>query len=165
VLKNYIPYQSLIFWHMKGLTLIEILIVIAILFTLAALGAGALPLFQRTVDLNASLEDGMSALLRARSKTLAGEDGLQYGVHLSSDRVVLFEGGTYSSSDPKNEETVLPATVEISSITLNGDGAEVIFQKLTGETNQYGTVTFRLTSDFSKTRTLTILETGVVSVE
>ena len=148
---------------MKGLSLLEIIIVIGILALLAALGTGSLLQFSKTTDLNSSVEGSVSLLLEARSKTLSSQEESQYGVHFESDKIVLFKGAAYSSSDPLNEETVLPLPIETASISLNGGGSDVIFKRLTGETDQYGTVTFRLKSDTSRTRILIILATGVVS--
>jgi len=149
----------------KGLSLLEILIVIGILILLAGLGAGSLPLFKKTTDLNSSVENGVSLLLQARSKTLSSQEESQYGVRFESGRMTLFRGHVFSSGDPQNQESILPSSVEISDVLLNGGGSDVVFERLTGETIQYGTITFRLTSDTLKTRVITIGSTGVVSVE
>lgn len=148
---------------MKGFSLLEIIIVIGILILLAALGTGSLLQFSKTTDLNSSVEAGVSLLLEARAKTLSSQEESQYGVHFESGKIVLFKGAAYSSSDPLNEETALPSSVETASISLNGGGSDVIFKKLTGETDQYGTITFRLKSNTASVRMLSILATGVVS--
>ena len=148
---------------MKGFSLLEIIVVIGILVLLAALGTGSLLQFSKTTDLNSSVEGSVSSLLEARSKTLSSQEESQYGVHFESDKIVLFRGAVYFSGDPLNEEAALPSSVETASISLNGGGSDVIFKKLTGETDQYGTVTFRLKSDISKTRVITVGSTGVVS--
>jgi len=150
---------------MKGLTIIEILIVIAILVLLAALGAGALPDFGKNVELNDAALRSTSLLDQARVQTLSSKDATQYGVHFEADKMVLFRGSSFSSTDSSNEEHLLPRGVLISQISLNGGGSDVVFKRLIGETNEYGTITFRIKLDVQKIRTVQIEKTGVVSVE
>lgn len=148
--------------YRRGFTLLEILIGISILIILATILWGGLIRFQRSLQLAGSLEDGISLLVEARTRTLSslGED--QYGVHFQNDRVVLFKGVTYTAGNPDNVEGVLPRSVEISSVSLNGGGADVIFKRLTGTTDQYGDITYHLLADTSQTRTVSIVSTGLV---
>ena len=150
---------------MRGFTLIEILIVISIFAALAVIGITSLSSFRDTVELNALTEDSASLLIDARSRTLSSKEQSQYGVHFESDKMILFQGASFSSSDPLNEETAIPSSVEIVDILLTGGGVDIIFERLTGETMQNGTITVRLKSDISRTRTITIISTGVVRIE
>ena len=120
--------------------------------------------FRKTSILTSSVELVASSLLGARTKTLSSEGGYQYGVHFESDRVVLFRGASYVAGDPNNLVTVLPVEVEVSSIALLGGGADLVFARLTGVTSQYGSVTVRVKSDVARTRTISILATGIVDV-
>ena len=54
--------------------------------------------------------------------------------------------------------------VTIFSISLSGGGADVVFERLTGELDKSVTITITLVSDTSKTRVITIQLTGVVEV-
>jgi len=47
---------------------------------------------------------------------------------------------------------------------LAGGGSEVVFDRLTGETNQFGKVSLRLKSDLSKTRTAGIKSSGQITL-
>lgn len=147
-----------------GITLIEILIIIAVALTILTLTTNGLITFKRTSLLNAAGETVVSVLFDARAKTLSSRDASVYGVHLASDRVISFKGAIYTSGDPANEETMLPAEMEISSFSLSGGGADLVFDRLTGATSRYGTVTLRLKSD-GRTRTISILQTGVISIQ
>ena len=151
--------------YTKGFSLLEILVVIGILVLIVALGFSPLPLFKKTSDLNSSVEDGVSFLLEARAKTLSSQGEMQYGAHFESGKTVFFEGAGYSSGSPSNKQIIHPSSVETSSILLNGGGSEVVFKRLTGETDNNGTITFRVKSDTSRTRVITIEKTGVVSVD
>ena len=144
----------------KGLTLTELLVVVSILFLLGAIAFSVLSGFRRTSILNAAVEDGISLLYQARSRTLSSQSALQHGVHFESGRMVLFRGATYSSGESTNEIVLLPNGVEISTITLNGGGVDVIFLRLTGATNNFGSTTFRSKYDTSITKTINIQASG-----
>ena len=145
-----------------GFTLIEVLIGIAVLIILGAITWGGLTRFQRSLQLTGAVEDGVSLLADARTGTLSSLGKEQYGVHFQSDRVVLFRGVIYIVGDPDNREGALPRGVEISAISLAGGGSDVIFERLTGATDQYGSITYRLLADTSQMRTISILATGLV---
>tara|TARA_Y100000031_G_scaffold111703_1_gene123183 strand:+ start:14290 stop:14823 length:534 start_codon:yes stop_codon:yes gene_type:complete len=149
----------------RGLTLIEIIIAISILLVISTLGLNAFTSFKKATDITSSSDTVLSQLIQARSKTLSAEYGEQYGVHFEVDRATFFKGATYSPSDLDNQELILPVTVEISSISLSGSGSDVLFKKLTGETDNDGTITMNLKSDTSKTRTIVIRETGLAFVQ
>jgi len=146
----------------RGVTLLELLIGISVIIILAALGIGAFSNFRENSNLNSAPESGGALLAEARSKTLSSEDDSQYGVHFETNEMTFFKGASYSASDPDNDTVVLPRGIEMSAISLNGGGVDVLFERLTGKTDQYGTITFRIISDTSKTRTITILNSGSI---
>ncbi len=148
-----------------GFTLIEIIIAISILLIVSTLGFNVFTSFKKTTDIASSSDMVLSQLTQARLKTLSAEYGEQYGVHFETDRTTFFKGAMYSVSDLDNQALVLPATVEISSISLSGGGSDVLFKKLTGETDNDGTVIIRLKSGTSKTRTFTIRKTGLAFIQ
>jgi len=94
---------------------------------------------------------------------LSAKDSYAYGTHFEFSRIVLFRGATYSSSDTNNKTVLIDGAVEISNISLAGGGQNALFQRLTGKTSQSGTITIRLKSDNSKTKTITIEASGVAS--
>lgn len=147
---------------MKGYTLIEISIAIAIIVLIAGLALMGLRIYKVSSELAGATEEGISFLETARTQTLASQNASQYGVHFETQRIVFFAGAIFNSADPANGEQVLPSSVEISLISLTGGGSDVIFQRLTGVTSQYGTVTLRLKNDVSKTRVITIEQSGAV---
>lgn len=147
----------------KGFTLLELLIVVAVLAVLSAIVFSSFSAFRNSKVLDTAVEDVLTALSQARGDTLASKDGLQYGVHLQADKAVIYQGATYSSSDPNNQNVVLDGALEITSITLTGGGQNVLFDRLTGKTSQNGTFVIRVTNDTAKTRTITVNGTGVAS--
>ena len=149
----------------KGLTLIEIIIAIGILVLVSTIGTGAFSSFKKGNDLSSAADIAMTYLIQARSKTLSAEGAQQYGVHFETDKIVFYSGATYIPDDPLNQELTLPKTVEISSITFNGGGSEVLFKKLSGETDNDGVVVARIKSDVSKIKTIAIRKTGLAVLE
>ncbi|MBI2109065.1 MAG: prepilin-type N-terminal cleavage/methylation domain-containing protein [Parcubacteria group bacterium] len=164
--KNKILYlTSYILNPQRGLTLIEIIISIGILVVIGTIGTGAFSSFKKSSDLVSAADIVVNNLIQARSKTLSAEEAKQYGVHFETDKIVFYSGTTYIAGASDNKETTLPKTIEISSVALNGGGADTLFKKLTGETDNDGVVTVRLKSDTSKTKTIHIRPVGLTTVE
>ena len=148
----------------KGFSLIEIVIVIAIFVVLFALTLTAFSRFNSNQALNRSVSEVTSVLNEARALTLASFDNTVYGVHLLSDSTTLFKGQTFSPSDPDNKITTISSKVSISNIVLSGGGNDIIFQRLTGKTDQDGTMTLSLVSDSSKSKTITVEVSGIIEI-
>lgn len=124
-----------------GFTFIELLIVLGIMGIVALV---ALPFFSDTIsrnDLQTASWQLANDLRRARSAAMASQSNSAWSVHVQSDRHVLFVGTTYNASDPNNLITLLPSTIAISSIALNGGGSDVRFSKIKGQTSDFGTIT------------------------
>ena len=149
----------------EGLTLVEIICAISILFVVATIGFATLSSFKKTADLSSAADSVLTYLVQARSKTLSAENGAQYGVHIEQNKIVFYSGALYMASIPDNQEILLPETVEIFSIALNGGGDEALFKKLTGETDNDGVIVMRLKSNTSKTKTITIRKVGLAFVQ
>lgn len=147
---------------MNGYTLIEILIATAIIVLIAGLALAGLKTYKTSSELVGAAEDGISYLEDARAKTLASRNASQYGVHFEENRIVFFKGTIFVAADSNNIIQTFPASIEISSISLNSGGSEVIFERLTGATNNYGAITVRLKNDLQKTRIITIEQSGAV---
>lgn len=149
----------------RGVSLLEILVVIAIFSVIAVVGIAAFSSYRQRIDISSVSENTASYVSEARAKTLSSKNEMQYGVHFETGKVVLFSGATYNSADSTNVVYTLPSTVEISSIALAGAAVDLVFQRLTGETLEYGTVEFRLTRDTSVTRTLSVSAQGAVAIQ
>jgi len=152
-------------YRMKGFTLVEILIVLAIaviLFTIILTGFANL---RESSDLTLAVDEAISFLQEARAKTLSSEGASVYGVHFETSQFVLFAGDTYDLSASSNKIRALPSTIEISIIDLEGVGDDALFKRLTGETDNDGTIKFRQTSNPSTLKTIEVLPTGLSYVQ
>jgi len=152
-----------------GATFIELLVAIAILIILAATSVSVLHFFQKSSDLNNSVDQIINVLRFAQNRTLASEGPDQYGVYfndtVSPHRYILFKGSNYSSRDTSFNDEIhtLPDTIEMNNIDLNG-GKEVVFIRITGLTNRAGNISVRLKTDLTQSKTIYIESSGQVGL-
>jgi len=146
----------------KGLTLVEVIIVISILIVVTS---GAMRLF-RSFDeaeaLNREFANTISLLEKARQETLFSKDSSKYGVRFNTDEMILFKGEFYATSSTDNIIVKLHPKVLISDINLPNGTTSVSFKRLSGETSQSGTITLQSLLDASNIKVITIEKTGIV---
>ena len=150
----------------RGFTLIEILIVVGITILFLGLSIPQLRSFQQVSHLQGTGKEVVAALRLAKSRTLASEGALQYGVYFDAistpSQYTLFQGSSYATRDTaKDEIAVLQKTIEISAISLGG-GNEVVFERVTGSPSAAGTITFRQVADSSRTKVVSVLASGTI---
>ncbi len=144
-----------------GFTLLEILMVIAIMGILITIIISSFSILNKSQALEKSVRQGASIVSQARSLTLSSKEDSNYGVHFESSTLTLFKGSTYSALDGSNITTSLNNLVLITNIALTGGGSDVVFERLNGSINTPGTITYTLGS---KTKSLTISGTGLIEV-
>ena len=148
-----------------GFTILEILITISVLLIIISIVISPFSSFRNRSILNAEVENVITLLSEARSKTLASLDDSEYGVHFEANRMVFFKGNSFTEPDPDNKEIIFDQTVYISSISLTGVGADVIFNRLIGKTDEDGTITIALTSDPTTNNVIHIYSTGSMEIK
>ncbi|MSU55100.1 MAG: prepilin-type N-terminal cleavage/methylation domain-containing protein [Candidatus Taylorbacteria bacterium] len=145
----------------SGFTVVELLVVLAVAGIIMVVSVGA---FSKAPGLEA-LDKGtavvLSSLERARNQTLSAKNASVYGVHFETQKVVMFRDSAYSSASTTNVVENLNPSIKISAINLSGGASEVVFERLTGETQKNGTVVISLVSNLALTRTITIFKTGL----
>ena len=146
----------------RGVTLLEILIVIGILVVVTTLLIAAFGSFKKQKPLDGGVALLVAMLTDARSRTLASQNDSVWGVHIEVNRFVLFRGSVYTSGAADNEAASLPPEVEVSATSLSGGGSDVVFARLTGTTSKSGSVTLILTNA-STTEVVIIAPSGVAS--
>jgi type II secretory pathway pseudopilin PulG len=149
---------------MKSFTLIEILIVIGILIILITIFFPTFRSFRTESNLNNSVEQIINTLRLVQGKTLASDGASQWGIYFSTSTIphqyTLFQGADYASRIASSDEIYnLPESVEIYDINLAA-GAEVVFDRLIGSTDQFGDLSLRLKTDPTKNQTIYIENSG-----
>lgn len=143
-----------------GYTIIELLLAVSILTLVSTIILVPLGKFRDRQLVEIGAENIMSLVAQARTDTLSSLDDSEYGIHFESSRMVYFKGAIFIEPDVDNIEVEFDSRVEVSDISLNGGGSDVIFNRLTGETDEFGILTLEVLRDASTTQTVTIYGTG-----
>ncbi len=146
-----------------GIMLMELLIGVLIIIILSGVVAVSFSSYSREQALENSAGNVEALFSEARSRTMNGDGGLSYGVHLESTQVVLFSGDTYADGAPGNKVVSLDPSVEIDSISLSGDGSDVMFDPVTGNTEEDGTFVIQKIATTVGAQLLTVTHAGQIS--
>lgn len=150
----------------KGISLIELLVVVVIISIMVAIIIPSLSTFRNQQALKNTTEDVISLINKARQDTLSSLNSTNYGVHFESTRAVYFSGPTFTEPNSNNKERKFNSLVKIPTsggINLNGGGSNIIFTRLTGDTSNYGTIVIQLSSNVAQNKIITINKTGTTS--
>ena len=101
-----------------GLSIIETLVVMAILLLLAGMLAGMLGRFNAVQQLRVGTNSAVSLFERARNLSLSNDGGIPHGVHVGSTTLTLFEGSAYNESDVNNQIQSLMGSLVVAEVTL-----------------------------------------------
>jgi len=147
------------FYQVKdsGFTFTEVLLVIGILGIIVGLAIPFYQSFQVSSQLDNTTQEIVQTLRRAQAKAMASESFSAFGVHLESQKFVLFKGDSYNPADPFNESVDLTGVLSISS----GAGPDIVFSAVKGTTTDTGSITVGTSS--GQSRIITINELGVIN--
>ena len=144
-----------------GFSLVELLVGAGIIVSIAAMTTYGLNAYRSKQALDNADTSLVSILQEARSRTLAGINAQQYGVHLSAGKAELFSGSYYVAPSVVTSVS-FDQGVTLSTISLSSGLSDIVFTRGTGETPSYGTLI--LTNASGKgTKTVTVSESGLVS--
>ncbi|HCM36673.1 MAG TPA: hypothetical protein DIS53_01935 [Candidatus Wildermuthbacteria bacterium] len=151
----------------KGLTLVEILVVFAIFGLLLGSSVVGLTVLRGGADLEAEAR-GLSRVLElARNRTIASEGAARYGVYVDTSvaphRYVLFQGDDYLSR-VSEEVYQLRDTIEFGAVSFGG-GQEVVFNRIQGTTGNPGSAILRGKADPANARTVYVGSSGAVEID
>lgn len=123
----------------RGFSLLELLIVIALIAIIGTIGASFYINYGKTVEINSLSQTMIFDLKSAQSKAMTGEGELKYGIHFvngASDYYEIFSTPTDYSDGAK-------ATLSTNYLTNNvtfsepteGNNKDIIFNKISGGTS------------------------------
>lgn len=147
--------------RVSGFTVVEVITAVFIISLLVASGISVFGKMLRERSLTKDIAEAVALLEEARSLTLSSKESMSYGVHFASRSMVRFQGNSYATSSPSNVTVALTPRVAITDVQLQG-GSDIVFERLTGNAVRFGSITFSLLDDASRTKTITVLQTGIV---
>lgn len=134
---------------------------IALMVALVTIVLFSLSKMNEKKALDASFSLAVSVISEARSRTLSGVGGSQYGVHVEEGSITLFVGPVYSPLDSQNAVSELHSLTAVRNISFLGGGSDVVFDKLTGATPNTGTFEVFLKSDPTQYKIVSISTNGI----
>lgn len=143
-----------------GFSFTEILVVIGIILLLSAIAVVTFRNLELSSSHRSVTQEVFSTLTDARNRSIASESDTVYGVHFETDSVTLFEGDTYTQSDPDNLRINFTGGVYATS-SLIGTNTDVVFRRLTGFPTATGTLLI-MRSDGVATKTIIIHGSGLI---
>lgn len=121
---------------MKGFTLIEIILVIAIMIILAGITMPVVADYLRQEEVAKSVDMFYLKIKEARDLAINQVDDSSFGIAITNSSFTLFKGDGYSNRDISEDFVyVMPAQVTISGLP------EINFSKVTGKSSSATTYT------------------------
>lgn len=124
----------------RGFSMLELLIVMALVVTLATIGSGMYRNFGKSVELSSTAQEIAADLRHMQSKAMVGEGGFKWGGHFVNgapdDYYVLFStsGTTYADGTTVSiATTTLSKTISFSD-PADSTSKDIIFNKISGTT-------------------------------
>ncbi len=118
----------------RGFSLLELLIVIAIVAVIGTIGAGSYRNFGKTVELTSTAQMIASDLKQMQSKSMIGERGYKWGVRFEkaspNDRYMTFSTLTDYASGTTTSTTTLSNGITFSDPATGFK--DIIFNKISG---------------------------------
>jgi hypothetical protein len=97
---------------------------------------------------------------------MASKGGSRFGIHLQLDKIVMFEGATYTPGFPTNEEHVFnPVTALPPLYTVISGGTDIIFDLFTGGTSNNATTTLWIVNRPQASSTIVVNSLGVIRLK
>ncbi len=149
----------------KSFTIIEILTVVGILTILFGISVGVYYLFFKKNIVEIDAERIANILRLAQTKSVASKNLTNFGVHFdsASSTFILFSGSNFNPAAPDNEVYFLDKSVYFDSINLNGPSIDVVFERLFGQTENYGNIVIKSRRNSSWQKIIYVYHTGFIS--
>jgi Tfp pilus assembly protein FimT len=150
----------------KGISLMEMLVIISIIGIISAIVISNSSDFRKKQALKNTTEDVVSLLNEARNNTLSSKNLNTYGVHFDINKAILFSGTSFADA-PSNKQIDFDSSVNIpedGGISLEGGGDDIVFHRMTGETSEYGTIIIQQTNNPSRQNVISISPIGLIEV-
>lgn len=127
-------------WSKRGFTFVEMVVIMGIFATLAAIVTVQALGYQRRASVSQVAEILVSDIRSQQTKamtgaTVGGVDPPGFGVYLEGTRYILFTGLSYSAADPRNRIVTIPENVTVQNNTFPDQS--IVFLAGSGELNGF----------------------------
>ncbi len=153
--KRTIPNESA--FGREGFTFVEIILTLALLTLIVGITVPVSVNMYYRFSFNRAEDTVMTALQEARSRSLYGAERGDWGVYISPEQSVLFQGESFAERQ-QHLDTLLGVPDNIVE-----EEVEVVFRHFYGEPDQ--ATTFQLDLSRDRESTITVNEKGVSYVE
>ncbi|MEK7517633.1 MAG: type II secretion system protein [Patescibacteria group bacterium] len=145
----------------KGFTLIELMVVLAIVATLLGLIAINLSSSQQKTSISTTVQTIISDMKTQQIKAMTSDTegrptASPYSVHFDANQYVLFYGSAYSSAEPSNFVVPLPPNLQFTTLI------NVVFSQTSGSLGSAASVTIQNVTT-SEVKTIQLNQYGVVT--
>ncbi len=140
--------------NQSGFTLLEIMLVVALVSVIAGFSTPLILRAQRQNDLDIASTSVVQSLRRAQILAQTAKADGDWGVYITNDQVVVFTGSSFAGRDVGYDEEIDLG----NAISASGD-QEFIFEKLTGFTST-GSATLSTDTDSQE---ISINEKGMLT--
>lgn len=142
-------------------SLLEITLVLALIILLFGIGIVAYRDFHSSIVLTSTAGDIVETLREAQQNAMGGKDASSWGVQFLSDSYVLFQGDTAEVSTNK---LVFPLSYQLAFDTanLNRGIGSIVFQKMSGSTEDYGWIRLSFVDDTDRSRQISVNKVGAI---
>ncbi|MFA6466688.1 MAG: prepilin-type N-terminal cleavage/methylation domain-containing protein [Patescibacteria group bacterium] len=153
--------------NQKGLTMLEMLLVFALVAIIFSMSFSSYRTWQRQVLLTNIRDEIKSALVRAQQLATAADNNTAWGMHLATSSYTIFPGDYYDELDPNNKTWVLNGVEIVDSYITFADGAggyssDVVFSKFDGDTYNTGTVNIIIPIEAGLSKSVTVQSSGQI---
>lgn len=157
------------FMNKNGVSLIELVVVMAILVMTFMASFSLQTTFLADSYVDVRTQDLMQSIRLAQMRAITGFSDSAWGVYFNEDAggtddsFTVFKGVSYAARDVSYDSvTDFPESLSLANISLNGGGSELVFEKISGETADFGSVEI---SSGDLINTISINAIGVINVE
>ena len=149
--------------HKKGFSLLEIMIVVAIIGILSAIAVINFSAARKAKILETTADGIAFTLEKAKADSVSGKYGQSHGLKFNTGDYISFVGSSYNAGNASNTAYTIDDSFTITN-TITDPDDKIVFLRLTGATNNTATVTVSQISDSTKKRDVVIGPLGNISV-